>query len=311
MLGQQLDGHLALETHIDGQVHSRHAPVSEPALEAIAPRDLDRAHLVASPAPTPPPGPTFAPPWPPPGVEGPSPLGATVPPLVVGVVPVGVVTGVVMGVVAVVGEVVVAGVVVVVVGVVVVVVFAVVVVEVPVSGSWHSVRACSLRFEIPCCSLSRSPALSWEGSAAKSRSVFAIAASVAAQLPFPARAATATVSKSLCSGPASAVGIRPLPELPHETSRAQPTPSRPAAARRRIARAPGGRPGEGWRVGEPGMVTDRTPGAPLASRAGVRPGSRLLRRRCRSRSDGRRRSARRGRAAARTLEDRRRAAARR
>ncbi len=67
------------------------------------------------------------------------------------------------------------------------------------------------------------------GSALKSRSVFRIAASVATQLPPAFSAAWATVSKSLCRGPAFSTGISPAPELPQETSSATATPSSGAA----------------------------------------------------------------------------------
>ena len=70
------------------------------------------------------------------------------------------------------------------------------------------------------------------------------------------------------------------------------------------ARAP--RAGELWC-----MLTDRTPGARRASPVGAPRGSRRRRRRCRSRSDGRRRPCRRGRAAATTRAGRRRGAVRR
>ena len=104
------------------------------------------------------------------------------------------------------------------------------------------------------------------------------------QLPFPLCAACATASKSLCRGPASAVGIRPLVELPQETSRAAVTPSAQAAAARTSARRPGRRCEE-LRASPP--LTDRTPGARRASRAGVPRGSPRRRRRRRSRSGGR------------------------
>ena len=106
VLGEQLDRHLALQAQVEREVHGRHPAEAEPALQAVAPGDLDRAHLHAflrrRPRPAPPgvrrftadagrrrPGPLDAP--------GSLPLpGAGVPPP--GVVAVGVVGVVVVGV---------------------------------------------------------------------------------------------------------------------------------------------------------------------------------------------------------------------
>ncbi len=134
----------------------------------------------------------------------------------------GVVVGVVLGGVVVV--------VVVVVGVVVavlVVVFGTLVVGVVcTSGSTQSASARTRRFWMPWRSVWRSPVSSVAGSASKSCSVFRIALSVVAQLPLPASASCATVSKSLCSGPEDATGISLSLELPQETSSAAARPSR-------------------------------------------------------------------------------------
>ena len=140
VLGEQLDRHLALEAQVEREVHGGHPAEAQPALQAVAPGDLHRAHLPPSwPAPTPPPAPASPTPVAAPGGAAGRGFGATpgrgVPPPVAE----GVVVGVVVGVrrrggrgVVVVG--VVAGVVVVVVAVVVV--FAVVPSRSSADASW-------------------------------------------------------------------------------------------------------------------------------------------------------------------------------
>jgi hypothetical protein len=169
------------------------------------------------------------------------------------VVVVGVVCGLVGVVVAVLGVVVV-GVVWGLVGVVAVevVVVWVLAVEVAVDAGWmHIASACLRRFAMPIRSCARKPLSTVAGSARKSSSVFPSADSVVAQLPFPDAAACATASKSPRKGPALADGIRPLPELPQDTSMAAAAPSSATTIRRMRVR----------------MLTDRTPGAPRASSA--------------------------------------------
>ena len=191
--------------------------------------------------------------------------------------------------------------------VVVVVVLVVAVVWVPDPGGWEqSSWARSCRLAMPWRRLARRPWSRVEGSARKSSSVLASAASVAEQFPPPFSAACRTVSKSPTSGPALADGISPLPELPQAASAAAAaSASRPAAsARARRPEARGVHPSGAH-------LTDRTPGARRASREGVRRGSRRLRRRCRRGPGGRWRRGRRGRAPARPRGGRRRAVVRR
>ena len=285
VLGEQLDRDLALQAQVEREVHGRHAAEAEPALEPVAPGDLRGAHLAAS--------------WPPrrcrrrrrrsaafalrragfaallrraPACRRPGRVG--------------------FGVFVVVGGVVV---------VVVVVGFGVVVGR--AGRARRAFSACVVvvgrlrerlraqrrsarlrRFSMPWRSVLRRPA-SIARAAARRSPVRSSAAPLRSPCSCRRRssAACATASKSLCSGPALAAGIRPLPELPHATSSAASTPSAAASATRseRALRAPAARTAIGRRGAC--MLTDRTPGARRASPAAARRGSRRRRRRCRSR----------------------------
>ena len=250
VLGEQLDGDLALQAQVEREVHGGHPAEAEPALQAVAPGDLHASLICRLPGRRRPPAPPPRAPvlrraarlFPPPGPAARrasfacrSP-GAGVPPPVPGVVVVRrrrgraswaaswVVVGRRGG-----GR---------------------------VRGAW-SWRSCSWRspggaagrrararacagLRCPGAALRR-PASTRRGQRAEVLFGLRERGFGGEQLPSPFCAACATASKSLCSGPALAAGIRPLPELPQETSSAAATPSsRPRKAqgprRRRRAR---------------------------------------------------------------------------
>ena len=93
------------------------------------------------------------------------------------------------------------------------------------------------------------------------------------QLPSPLSAARATASKSLCSGPALAVGISPLPELPQATSRAARAEQRGDQQARRQARAAGMWRADGLRERHVG----RARSLPYSRRSASESGSRAAR----------------------------------
>ena len=241
VLGEQLDGHLALQAQIEGEVDGGHPAETESALQAVAPGDLYRRSfaaflsLPAAGAPDPACVAVF--------IAGAGAAarsagragGAFVPRS--GVPPPGVVAAVV--VVDVVGVVVVA-VWVVVVGVVwvLVVVFGVLVVVVArgerLRRTAPSARRAGWRCPGECCCAARVDRRGQGGEV-----LFGFGerrfGGGAVRLRRSA-AACATASKSLCSGPALAAGISPLPELPQATSSAAATPSSPARQQQRSAR---------------------------------------------------------------------------
>src|SRR5438093_1078828 len=62
VLGEQLDGHRALQSHVEGQVDGGHAAEPKPPFHAVAPSDLRLAHFPPSPAPGDSPPPSASPP---------------------------------------------------------------------------------------------------------------------------------------------------------------------------------------------------------------------------------------------------------
>ena len=247
VLSEQLDSDLALQAIVEGEMNGRHASEAKPALELVATGNL-HAHgsgALASPTPTPPVSvggcaSVSVPGVPVPGTDSlPVSSGAWAPPPGGGAVAVLVVVVLVS------------------VGLTVVVLVVVLVVVVLVerlvllvavadgNGSAQSSSATPRRLATPSLSLLCSSRSTEEGSRSKSRSVVRIASAVAVQLPSPACATRATVSKSLCSGPASLAGMSPWVELPHEMSSSEQMPSRAASIS--LLR---------WL-----MVTDRTPSA--------------------------------------------------